>query len=194
MRGIEPRSHDPQPRILPLNYTPIRLFYQHFDTMSHMGRMKRPNWNTYFMQLADVVATRSNCIRRSVGAVLVQDKRIIATGYNGTPHGIANCDEGGCNRCSERESGKLKSGEREETCVCIHAEQNAVIQAALHGVSTLGATLYTTIPPCSQCAKILINAGIKHVLYRKDPHFIEGILLLNSANINSTALLLSKSA
>ena len=146
------------------------------------------------MQLADVVATRSNCIRRSVGAVLVQDKRIIATGYNGTPHGIKNCDEGGCSRCSDRENGKLRSGEREETCVCIHAEQNAVIQAALHGVSTLGATLYTTIPPCPQCAKILINAGIEHVLFRKDPHFTEGLVLLKAAHIKTTALHLPKSA
>lgn len=146
------------------------------------------------MQLADVVATRSNCIRRSVGAVLVQDKRIIATGYNGTPHGIKNCDEGGCKRCSDRESGKLKTGEREETCVCIHAEQNAVIQAALHGVSTQGSTLYTTIPPCSQCAKILINAGIKHLLYRKDPHFTQGIKLLSSAGVKSTALRIGRSS
>jgi len=137
------------------------------------------------MQLADVVATRSNCIRRSVGAVLVQDKRIIATGYNGTPHGVKNCDEGGCSRCTDREKGKLKSGEREELCVCIHAEQNAVIQAALHGVSTKGASLYTTIPPCSQCAKILINAGIKQVFYRKDPHFTEGIKLLQSAGVQT---------
>ena len=150
--------------------------------------MKRPSWNAYFMQLADVVATRSNCIRRSVGAVLVQDKRIIATGYNGTPHGIKNCDDGGCTRCVDRDSGKLKSGEREEMCVCIHAEQNAVIQAALHGVSTKGAFLYTTIPPCSQCAKILINAGIKNVLYRKDPHFTQGILLLKSANVKLVRL------
>lgn len=146
------------------------------------------------MQLADVVATRSNCIRRSVGAVLVQDKRIIATGYNGTPHGIKNCDEGGCKRCSDRENGKLKSGEREETCVCIHAEQNAVIQAALHGVSTYGATLYTTIPPCSQCAKILINAGITWVLFRKDPHFLEGLELLKAANIKVTPLPLPRSS
>lgn len=138
------------------------------------------------MQLSDVVATRSNCIRRSVGAVLVQDKRIISTGYNGTPHGVKNCDEGGCVRCKEREAGKLKSGEREEMCVCIHAEQNAVIQAALHGVSTKGASIYTTIPPCSQCAKILINAGIKQVFYRKDPHFTQGIVLLNSAGVVST--------
>ncbi len=156
--------------------------------------MKRPNWNMYFMQLADVVATRSNCVRRSVGAVLIQDKRIIATGYNGTPHGIQNCDEGGCIRCADRESGKLKTGEREETCVCIHAEQNAVIQAALHGVSTQGSTLYTTIPPCSQCAKILINAGIQHVLYRKDPHFTQGITLLGSAGVKSTALRIGRSS
>ena len=151
--------------------------------------MKRPSWNTYFMQLADVVATRSNCIRRSVGAVLVQNKRIITTGYNGTPHGVKNCDENGCIRCAERESGKLKSGEREELCVCIHAEQNAVIQAALHGVSTSGSTLYTTIPPCSQCAKILINAGIKHVFYRKDSHFTQGLVLLKSAGVASTVQL-----
>lgn len=139
------------------------------------------------MQLAGVVATRSNCIRRSVGAVIVQDKRIITTGYNGTPHGVKNCDEGGCSRCKERENGNLKSGEREEMCVCIHAEQNAVIQAALHGASTKGASIYTTIPPCSQCAKILINAGIKHVFYKEDSHFTQGIVLLKSAGVASTA-------
>ena len=150
--------------------------------------MKRPAWNIYFMRLADVVATRSNCIRRSVGSVLVQDRRIIATGYNGTPHGITNCDEGGCVRCNERHLGRIKKGEREEECICIHAEQNAVIQAALHGLSTKSAVLYTTASPCPQCAKILINAGISRVYYRHDPHFVGGLTLFKQAGINTTKI------
>lgn len=148
-----------------------------------MKKDKRPDWDTYFMQLADVVKTRSNCIRRDVGAILVKDLRIIATGYNGTPHGIKNCIDGGCVRCAMREAGKLRIGEKEELCVCIHAEQNAIIQAAIHGISTKDSVLYSTVAPCNQCAKILINAGISRIVFRPDPHYPDGVKLMKKAGV-----------
>lgn len=129
---------------------------------------KKPSWDEYFMNLAEVVRSRADCTRRKVGALIVKDKRIIATGYNGTPHNIKNCSEGGCLRCKKRDEGKINWYEYEENCVCIHAEQNAIIQAAYQGATTRGATLYSTTLPCSTCAKIIINAGIKEVIYKED--------------------------
>ncbi len=120
---------------------------------------KRPDWDHYFMQIAKVVATRSTCLRRHVGALLVIDKRILSTGYNGAPTGLKHCAEVGC----LREKLKVPSGERHELCRGLHAEQNAIIQAAIHGVAIKGATLYCTHYPCSVCAKMLINAGIKKI-------------------------------
>ncbi|OPL14848.1 MAG: cytidine deaminase [Firmicutes bacterium ML8_F2] len=111
------------------------------------------------MQIAKVVATRSTCLRRHVGALLVIDKRILSTGYNGAPTGLKHCAEVGC----LREKLKVPSGERHELCRGLHAEQNAIIQAAIHGVAIKGATLYCTHYPCSVCAKMLINAGIKKI-------------------------------
>lgn len=108
------------------------------------------------MEIAHQVATRSTCLRRHVGAVIVRDKRILATGYNGPPRGLAHCDEVGCLR-SER---GIPSGERQEICRGLHAEQNAIIQAALHGVSVEGGTIYITHQPCITCAKMIINSGI----------------------------------
>jgi dCMP deaminase len=116
----------------------------------------RPSWDEYFMEIAHQVATRSTCLRRHVGAVIVRDKRILATGYNGPPRGLAHCDEVGCLR-SER---GIPSGERQEICRGLHAEQNAIIQAALHGVSVEGGTIYITHQPCITCAKMIINSGI----------------------------------
>ncbi|OQY53926.1 MAG: cytidine deaminase [Desulfobacteraceae bacterium 4572_88] len=124
----------------------------------------RPSWETYFMDIATLVARRSTCLRRSVGAVLVRDKRLLSTGYNGAPVGLRHCDEIGC----LRESMNVASGERHELCRGIHAEQNAIIQAALHGVSTKGATLFCTNFPCSICAKMLVNAGIEKVCYQSE--------------------------
>ena len=121
----------------------------------------RPSWETYFMDIAHLVAKRSTCLRRSVGAVLVKDKRILSTGYNGAPSGLKHCLEIGC----LREELNISSGERHELCRGIHAEQNSIIQAAFHGVSIKGATLFCTNQPCSICAKIIINAGIKKVCY-----------------------------
>jgi len=115
------------------------------------------------MSIAEMVSTRSTCLRRKVGAVLVKDKRIISTGYNGSPSGLKHCEEVGC----LREKLGVPSGERHELCRGLHAEQNAIIQAALHGVSTKGAILYCTHCPCSLCTKMLINAGISRVVYKE---------------------------
>ena len=123
--------------------------------------MARPSWDRYFMEIATMVSSRSTCIRRRVGAVLVKDKRILATGYNGPPSGLAHCEDVGC----LREKLGIPSGERHEICRGLHAEQNAIIQAALHGVSIRGAQLYTTTFPCIICSKMLINAGIREIFF-----------------------------
>ena len=122
----------------------------------------RPSWETYFMDIAELVAKRSTCLRRAVGCVVVKDKRILSTGYNGAPTGIKHCIETGC----LREKLNVPSGERHELCRGIHAEQNAIIQAAFHGVSIKGATLFCTNQPCLICAKMIINAGIIKIYYR----------------------------
>lgn len=119
----------------------------------------RPNWNDYFLRIAYEVATRSTCLKRQVGAVLVRDKRILATGYNGAPMGIRHCAVIGCLRQDS------ESGTNLENCKALHAEQNAIIQSAFHGVSTRGSILYCTASPCSTCAKMIINAGIHQVIY-----------------------------
>lgn len=121
----------------------------------------RPSWDEYFMGIAKVAALRSNCIKRKVAAVIVKDKRIISTGYNGTPRGLVNCSEGGCPRCNSFGS----SGANLSECLCSHAEENAIVQSAYHGVSIQGATLYTTFSPCLMCTKMIINSGIKEVIY-----------------------------
>ncbi len=122
---------------------------------------KRPSWEDYFMDITQRVAARSTCLRRAVGAIVVKDKRILTTGYNGAPSNIRHCGETGC----LREKLNVASGERHELCRGIHAEQNAIIQAALHGVSIKGSTLYCTNLPCSICAKMIINAGVKKIIY-----------------------------
>ena len=121
---------------------------------------KRPSWDEYFLEMAGLVAKRSTCLRRSVGAVLVREKRILATGYNGAPSGLKHCFEIGC----MRQKLKIPSGERHELCRALHAEQNALIQSSLHGISVKGATLFATTQPCVICAKMLINAGIKEIV------------------------------
>lgn len=113
------------------------------------------------MTITDMVGKRSTCLRRHVGAILVKNRRILATGYNGAPAGIRHCEETGCIR---RDSG-VPSGQRHELCRGLHAEQNAIIQAAYHGVSISGSTLYCTNKPCIICSKMLINAGIKKIIY-----------------------------
>ena len=123
--------------------------------------MDRPDNDEYFMEMAQLVAKRSTCLRRHVGAVLVKDKRVLSTGYNGSPKGTLHCEVKGC----IREQMNIPSGTRHELCRGVHAEQNAIIQAAYFGVSVDGSTIYTTTFPCSMCAKILINAGIREVVY-----------------------------
>ena len=124
----------------------------------------RPSWDEYFLEMARVTARRATCLRRSVGAILVRDRRILASGYNGAPSGLPHCEEVGCRRA---ELG-IPSGERQELCRALHAEQNAIIQAALHGVNTRGSVLYCTTQPCVICAKMLINAGVVRVVYEGD--------------------------
>ena len=123
---------------------------------------ERPTWDEYFMSIAELTAKRSTCLRRNVGAVIVQDRHIIATGYNGAPRGMDHCAQrGGC----FREELGIPSGERHELCRALHAEQNAIIQAASFGPGVDGATIYITHSPCVICAKIIINSGIKRIVY-----------------------------
>jgi dCMP deaminase len=122
---------------------------------------ERPSWDEYFISIARVVAARSNCVKRRVGAVIAVDRRIISTGYNGTPRGVRNCNEGGCPRCNSFAEG----GTRLDECLCSHGEENAITQAAYHGVSVREGTLYTTFSPCLMCTKMIINAGIREVAY-----------------------------
>jgi len=124
----------------------------------------RPSWDEYFFELARVVATRSTCLRRQVGAVIVRGRRILATGYNGAPSGLPHCEEVGC----LRDRLGIPSGERQELCRGLHAEQNAIIQGALYGVSLQGSVVYCTTQPCVTCAKMLINAGVERVVYQGD--------------------------
>lgn len=124
----------------------------------------RPNWDEYFMEIAEVVRKRSTCLRRQVGAVIVRDRQILTTGYNGVPRKLKHCSQVGC----LRDKLNVPSGERHELCRGIHAEQNAVVQAAVHGISIAGAAIYVTHQPCSLCAKILVNAGINKIIIKGD--------------------------
>jgi dCMP deaminase len=150
------------------------------DYLMNDKSQNRPDWDEYFMNIAEVVATRSNCARRHVAAVIVKDHRIISTGYNGTPRGIENCFEGGCPRCNS----DTPSGHGLEECLCCHGEENAIVQAAYHGISVKDGILYTTYSPCLLCAKMIINAGIKEVVYR-DRYSIDetSMLLLQKSGI-----------
>ena len=132
------------------------------------------------MDIAHVAASRSNCCRRQVAAVLVRDHRIISTGYNGTPRGVRNCSDGGCPRCNS----DVPSGENLSSCLCSHAEENAIVQAAYHGIMVKGATLYTTFSPCLLCAKMIINAGIVEVVYHQHYSIDEtSMALLDEAGV-----------
>lgn len=146
--------------------------------MNLMGD-SRPSWLEYFMSITDLVSERSTCLRRKVGAILVRDKRIIATGYNGAPAGISHCLDVGC----LREQQGIPSGQRHELCRGLHAEQNAIIQAALHGVSVEGSTLYCTNMPCSICSKMLINARIEKIYYKEGYADELSSILLGEAGI-----------
>jgi dCMP deaminase len=141
---------------------------------------KRPDWDEYFMDIAHVVSKRGNCCRRKVAALIVSDRRIISTGYNGTPRGIENCCEGGCPRCAS----DAPSGESLGECICAHAEENAIVQAAYHGISVRAGSLYCTLSPCLMCTKMIINAGIKEVVYETEYHFTgQARALLEAADV-----------
>ena len=123
--------------------------------------MARPSWDEYFMSLARLAATRSTCLRRHVGAVIVKDRMLLSTGYNDTPRGLRNCGDGGCARCAS----DAAAGTGLDTCLCLHAEQNAIIQAAYHGVAIAGGAIYCTHQPCLTCAKMVVNAGLVRIVY-----------------------------
>ena len=146
--------------------------------------LSRPTWDEYFIEITKMVAKRSTCLRRHVGAILVKDKRILATGYNGAPQNIRHCLEIGC----IRETKKVPSGERHELCRGIHAEQNLIIQAAYHGISIAGSQLYCTNFPCSICAKMIINAGITKIIYLEGYPDELSQELLKEANIEAVRL------
>ncbi|KJS20233.1 MAG: cytidine deaminase [Clostridiaceae bacterium BRH_c20a] len=139
----------------------------------------RPNWDQYFMEITQVVAKRSTCLRRHVGAVIIKDRHILSTGYNGAPSGLLHCLETGC----IREKLDVPRGERHELCRGLHAEQNAIIQAAVHGVQIKGGTLYSTTFPCVLCAKMLINAGIVKIVYHGSYPDQLSLEILQEANI-----------
>lgn len=141
---------------------------------------ERPSLDEYFMEIAYVVSKRSTCLRHKNGSVLVRNKHILSTGYNGAPSGLPHCAEVGC----LREQEGVPSGQRHELCRGAHAEANAIIQAALHGISTENATLYTTQQPCTLCTKLIINAGIREVVY-SEPYPDElAVQLLDTAKVN----------
>lgn len=149
--------------------------------LSLSRKEERPDWDAYFMGIAKAVAMRSNCMKRKVAAVIVKDRRIISTGYNGTPRGVKNCSEGGCPRCNSVEPSGKGLGE----CLCSHAEENSIVQAAYHGVPIKGSTLYTTFSPCLMCTKMIINAGIMEVVYNLDYSLTEiSFQLLQEAGIS----------
>lgn len=143
-------------------------------------KTQRPSLDVYFMTLTKLVAWRSTCTRRKVGAVLVRDRMIISTGYNETPRGTPNCGDRGCPRCADT---SVLSGSRLDECLCVHAEQNALIQAAFHGQQTAGATLYTLALPCLTCAKLIVNAGVTRVVYCHNYSSLGSFTLLSNTQV-----------
>lgn len=150
------------------------LAYEH-----RYNSVARKSWDEYFMSIADMVASRSTCVRRHVGAIIVKNKRILATGYNGAPSGVAHCDDIGC----LRQQLKIPAGERHEICRGTHAEQNAIIQAANFGVNISGAVVYSTHQPCFICTKMLINAHVDQIFFHEEYPDDLAITMLNEAKI-----------
>ena len=146
--------------------------------------MTRPSWDEYFMKICGDVAERSTCKRHQFGAVIVRDKRLLATGYNGAPKGMPHCLELGC----LRDELGIPSGTKHEVCRGVHAEQNAIIQCALHGVSSKDATMYVNGIPCKICAKIIINSGISRVVYSGDYADKEAFELFKQAGVKMDRL------
>lgn len=145
--------------------------------------MAKPSWHEYYMDVAVQISRRSSCVKRQNGCVIVLDNRIVSTGYNGTPRGVPNCDEGGCKRCNDP---SIPSGTRLDECLCSHSEENAIVQAAFHGARIKGATIYTQASPCLWCSKMIINAGIQIVVFRQ--HYPQsgthGLDLLTAAKVS----------
>ncbi len=146
--------------------------------------MSRPSWDEYFSRMAGLAATRSTCLRRRVGAVIVKERMVLSTGYNDTPRGVPNCGDGGCARCAS----DAPSGVGLDTCLCLHGEQNAIIQAAYHGVSIAGASIYVTHQPCLTCAKMILNAGIRRVVFSGDYPDPTARSMLESAGVELVRL------
>ena len=148
------------------NETTLEALYPQIDRLlvKLLKEVQRPSWDEYFMNIAKVVASRSNCMKRKVAAIIVKDKRVVSTGYNGTPRGTRNCNEGGCPRCNSLAT----SGTALDECLCSHGEENAIVQASYHGVSLKDAVIYSTFAPCLQCAKMIINSGIREVIFNMD--------------------------
>ncbi len=144
----------------------------------------RPSWDEYFMQLVEIIKTRSTCVRRQVGAIVVKENRILTTGYNGAPSGCKHCEEIGC----VRQQLGIPSGQRHELCRALHAEQNAIIQAAKYGINIDGACIYVTTQPCVICAKMIINSGIKRIVYKGEYPDELAMQLLDEANIEVVRL------
>ena len=144
----------------------------------------RPTWDEYFMNIVDMVKTRSTCMRRQVGAIIVRDKRILTTGYNGTPAGLKHCGEVGC----LRDELKIPSGERHELCRGIHAEQNAIIQAAVFGVSIQSSTIYVNLSPCILCTKMIINSGITRIVTKEAYNDALALKMLEESGIEYVKL------
>ncbi|HYM13563.1 MAG TPA: deaminase [Bryobacterales bacterium] len=164
-----------------LNDSTQEALYARIDEIVRR-RSSRPGWDEYFMRIASIVALRSNCMKRKVAAIIVKDRRIISTGYNGTPRGVRNCNEGGCPRCNSL----APSGTALEECFCSHGEENAIVQAAYHGISLKDSTLYSTFSPCLICTKMIINAGIREVVYNNDyPLNQNALRLLAEAGIQA---------
>ena len=139
---------------------PVRKKFFRGKGLSNGAKSKRPSWDEYFLEMAQLVSKRSTCLRRQVGAVAVRNKRILATGYNGTPSGLAHCVDVGC----IRERLRIPSGQRQELCRGLHAEQNVIIQAVIHKVDLGDSSLYATNQPCVTCTKMLISAGVKEIV------------------------------
>ncbi len=157
-----------------------QLYQQLLEALRGTLFFERPGWDEYFMNIATTVASRSNCMKRKVAAVVTIDRRIISTGYNGTPRGTVNCNEGGCPRCNSFAPGGTGLAE----CLCSHGEENAITQAAYHGVTLRGGTIYTTFSPCLWCTKMIINAGLLEVVYNSDyPLGETSLALLREANV-----------
>jgi dCMP deaminase len=141
--------------------------------------MSRPGWDSYFMDIVELIKTRSTCLRRQVGAVIVKDRRILASGYNGAPMGTKHCEEIGC----LRDKLNIPSGQRHEICRAAHAEQNAIVQAAFSGTCIQDSDMYITTQPCSICAKLIINSGIKRIVFKGDYPDELSMSLLNEAGV-----------